>query len=582
VIDVTNPYDKKDPDSDDKSKELKPDGEKDSSQKLSLDDFVTREAKAFLPLGQKQPGEQKLPGSDANTGSMTKGYTTELGRLLSGQPAAKLLQDVPPKEFKFTMPKGVQSQQGNFAPGGRPFLQLKKSEFTPKVEEQTLDLRDDAVDKFLIETDLDHSKKKLTDGELRELERSRRAIADAMTPEDVASNALHLAKLYQHLRYIEEAKKAVQLSLGIDPDHMQGKQLFTELERLHPIDIGVAPYSVSQQLTKSNLRKRIRELSGGKVVVVGDLLIDELLEGKPERISREAPVLILEHVDTVLIPGGAANTAHNIAALGGECHAVGVCGTDEYAGKLARLLADCGIHHSLVPDASRPTTVKTRILSKSHSLMQQLLRLDRISHEPLSPDIEAKLALKVEEAAALSGYKAIVLSDYRAGVITDGVIEICRKASRAHNLLVIVDAQGQFERFKDVTIMTPNQPDAEKAVGFELADMDSLSRAARHIFIATNAKALLITRGAAGMALFEQGHEPVELPVFNRSDVFDVTGAGDTVVATLALALVSGASFVEAMALGNLAAGIVVRKIGTAVTSQSEMLENLERLSLPE
>jgi rfaE bifunctional protein kinase chain/domain len=403
-----------------------------------------------------------------------------------------------------------------------------------------------------------------------------------MTPEDLASNALHLAKLYQHLRYIEEAKKAVQLSLGIDPDHMQGKQLFTELERLHPIDIGAAPYSVAQQLTKSNLRKRIRGLSGGKVVVVGDLLIDEHLEGKPERISREAPVLILEHVDTVLIPGGAANTAHNIVALGGECHAVGVCGTDEYAGKLARLLDDCGIGHSLVPDPSRPTTVKTRILSKSHSLMQQLLRLDRISHEPLAPDIEAKLVLKVEECVALAGYKAIVLSDYRAGVITDGIIEICRKASRAHNLLVIVDAQGQFERFKDVTIMTPNQPDAEKAVGFELADMDSLAKAARHIFAATNAKALLITRGAAGMALFEQGHEPVELPVFNRSAVFDVTGAGDTVVATMALALVSGASFVEATALGNLAAGIVVRKSGTAVTSQSEMLESLERLSLPE
>jgi hypothetical protein len=124
-----------------------------------------------------------------------------------------------------------------------------------------------------------------------------------MTPEELASNALHLAKLYQHLRYIEEAKKAVQLSLGIDPDHMQGKQLFTELERLHPIDIGAASYSVSQQLTKSNLRKRIRALSGGKVIVVGDLLIDELLEGKPERISREAPVLILEHRPQHCCPG---------------------------------------------------------------------------------------------------------------------------------------------------------------------------------------------------------------------------------------------------------------------------------------
>jgi rfaE bifunctional protein kinase chain/domain len=212
--------------------------------------------------------------------------------------------------------------------------------------------------------------------------------------------------------------------------------------------------------------------------------------------------------------------------------------------------------------------------------MQQLLRLDRISHEPLSKEVEKQLVTKLRNAT--TGYKAIVLSDYRAGVISESVIQACREEAKKTNILVIVDAQGDFSRFKDVTLMTPNQPDTEKAVGYALETKEDLRRAGAEILKTTNAQSLLVTRGPHGMALFQQGKEMVEIPVFNRSDVFDVTGAGDTVVATMALALVSGANFVEAMALGNLAAGIVVRKSGTAVTSQNEMIENLERLNLPE
>jgi rfaE bifunctional protein kinase chain/domain len=384
------------------------------------------------------------------------------------------------------------------------------------------------------------------------------------------------------LRYIEEAKKAVAFSLSIDPDNMLGKQMFTELERMHPIDLGNIQMSpgVENWLKKSNLRRCILNLSKGRVVVLGDLLIDELLEGKPVRISREAPVLILEHSETELVCGGAANTAHNITALGGTCHAIGICGKDEYATRLAHILEDCGISHSLVEDPSRPTTVKTRILSKNHAQLQQLLRLDRISHEPVSENTSEQLVQKLQAVA--KDYQAVILSDYRSGAISERVIEACRRLAATSKLLVVVDAQERFERFKGFTLMTPNQPDTENAVGFAIKSKDDLKRAGGRILENTGIEALLITRGAEGMVLFQQDYDMVELPAFNRSDVFDVTGAGDTVVATMALAIVSGASFPEAMALGNLAAGIVVKKAGTAVTNQRELLHNLEALHIPE
>lgn len=578
---MTNPYDPK-PDSTDQNQPTQPETEGGEKQRLSLDDLVSRDAKALVTFEQNQAAQQRLPGSDLNK-YISKGLTPELGRELSGQKASPSLGEQP-REFKWSGTKDIQipSKANSFAPGGAQFLQMRKSEFAKPDEKPVSELKV-AVDNFLKNT-THKEDKSLTAAEILELEQTRLAIENAANTEDLLSNTLHLARLYQHLRYIDEAKQAVEFSLGIDPEHMLGKQVFSELERMHPADMGSTtistPYTVTPPLTKSALRKRIQSLSGGRVIVIGDLLIDELLEGKPERISREAPVLILEHVDTDLIPGGAANTAHNISALGGICHAIGVCGNDEYANKLAAVLEGCGITHALVKDPTRPTTVKTRIVSKSHSLMQQLLRLDRISHEPLSKEIENQLVTKLRNAT--TGYKAIVLSDYRAGVISESVIQACRDEAKKTDILVIVDAQGDFSRFKDVTLMTPNQPDTEKAVGYSLNNREDLRRAGDEILKETNATSLLVTRGPHGMALFQKGKEMVEIPVFNRSDVFDVTGAGDTVVATMALALVSGSTYVEAMALGNLAAGIVVRKSGTAVTSQKEMIENLERLNLPE
>jgi len=499
---------------------------------------------------------------------------------------SRSLQDLnQDKSREFTLPKdsklNAQDNTGLFFPIGlRQHFQLRKAEFKSPGEDKNLESIRPSILDLLAKTPIKDDKN-LTSAEKAGLYETRDCLLGSVDIDEALSNALHLARLYQHLRYIEEAKRATHLALGIDPDNQLGKQLLKELERVHQVDLGIRQaVPPTHILTKSGLRNRILNLSGGRVCVVGDLLIDELVEGRPERISREAPVLILEHVDSVLIPGGAANTAHNVSSLNGKCHAVGVCGHDDYAPKLARLLEDHGISHALVEDESRPTTIKTRIVSKSHALMQQLLRIDRISHQKVSPEIEAKLIANIEKAA--ESYKSIILSDYKSGVITDGVIEAVRKRAERLGTMVIVDAQGAFERFSGCTLMTPNQPDAEAAAGFKVTSKESLQRLGEVLLAKSSVKALLVTRGGDGMVLFEQGKPMFELPAFNRSEVFDVTGAGDTVVATMALALTSGASLPEAMALGNLAASIVVRKPGTEVTSQKEMLEHLELLNLPE
>jgi rfaE bifunctional protein kinase chain/domain len=384
------------------------------------------------------------------------------------------------------------------------------------------------------------------------------------------------------LKQLEEEIKARDLILGLDPNNQIGRQLYKELEKMHPPDLAISPSAVSLPLStglsKSRLKSCINNMSGGRVIVLGDLLIDELLEGRPERISREAPVLILEHVGTELILGGAANAAANLAALGGICHAVGVCGRDDYSYKLGRLFEKAGISFGLVEDPSRPTTVKTRILSSAHAMRQQLLRLDRISHEKLNDEVANRVLEKLDAVA--SSYSAIILSDYRSGLITDRIVAGTMEIAAARNLHVVVDAQDRFERFKNAALITPNQPDTEAAVGFKIVARDQVEEAGKKLLQISGAHNMLLTRGGAGMVLFQEGEMMCELPAFNRSEVFDVTGAGDTVVATMTLAMVTGANMVEAMALGNLAAGIVVKKVGTAVTNQNELLEALENLKM--
>lgn len=325
-------------------------------------------------------------------------------------------------------------------------------------------------------------------------------------------------------------------------------------------------------LETPRLEALLDRFAQGRVLVVGDLFADEYVTGEVARISREAPVLILHHHDSTVFPGGAANAAANIASLGGRVDMAGVVGEDLMAGVLAGELNRRGVdtYLSLV-DKSRPTTTKSRISASSQqSVTQQIVRIDREKRHPLDEIIEDRLLSAI--AARMPDYDAILLSDYGNGVLTPRVISETLRMAVEANKIVTVDSQGDLTRFPGARVVTPNQPEAEAFVGFPITDDASLRRAGDDILTrASRLDSVLITRGGAGMALFERGQALTEIPAFNRSEVFDVTGAGDTVVGTLTLALAVGATLPEATVLANVAASIVVRRFGTSVTNPEEI-----------
>ncbi|NES96526.1 MAG: D-glycero-beta-D-manno-heptose-7-phosphate kinase [Desertifilum sp. SIO1I2] len=306
-----------------------------------------------------------------------------------------------------------------------------------------------------------------------------------------------------------------------------------------------------------------------RVLVVGDLTLDEFLTGQVERISREAPVLILRHETTQQIPGGGANAVYNLAKLGAQVKAVGLVGKDDQGKALCGIFTAAGINtDGILMDEARPTVTKTRISGHARqSVTQQIVRVDRKSDD--LPILELQLQLADYIRAHVEGVDAVVCSDYGDGVLTSPVIEAALTHSRT-----IVDAQKDLNRYRGATLFTPNLPEAEQAVGYGISAPQVLAQAGRDLLNLTQASQMLITRGEEGMSLFENVEDRIQhqqIPAFNRTDVFDVTGAGDTVVAALTLGLTVGASFWEAAVLGNLAASIVVRQFGTATTSPEEM-----------
>lgn len=329
----------------------------------------------------------------------------------------------------------------------------------------------------------------------------------------------------------------------------------------------------------AGLKKRIDSLRGVKTLVVGDLAIDEMMYGVASRISREAPVLILKHTETKVILGGGANAIHNAATLSDEqCGAIGVYGDDYHASILLDALKKANIDtRYMVQDKTRPTTTKTRISgSSTQSVTQQIVRIDREMNDPVSKETEEKVIAQIKKA--IPNFDAVILSDYGIGMMTDGIIKATIDTAREHGIIVAVDAQSDMRRFKNATVLTPNQPDAEKAVGYRIVDDITLNKAGADLLAQTNADMILITRGSYGMMLFLKNGETHKIPAFNRTDVFDVTGAGDTVVATFTAALAAGARPEEAMILGNLAASIVIRHFGCATTSREELKEQIEEI----
>jgi rfaE bifunctional protein kinase chain/domain len=310
-----------------------------------------------------------------------------------------------------------------------------------------------------------------------------------------------------------------------------------------------------------------------RVLVVGDLTLDEFLTGQVERISREAPVLIIRHKTTRQTPGGGANAVYNLAKLGAKVKVAGLVGKDAQGEVLRGVFETAGIDTSgIFVDPARPTVTKTRIAGHSRqSVTQQIVRVDRKSDELPDSDIQLQLAAHIRQQ--LDTVDAVVCSDYGDGVFTAPVIEAVLSHSQT-----IVDAQKGLPRYRGATLFTPNLPEAEQAVGYGINDTQTLTKAGFDLLALTQAQQILITRGDEGMSLFDRTGCEQYIPAFNRTDVFDVTGAGDTVVAALTLSLCGGASFWEAAVLGNLAASIVVRQFGTAATTPDEMKVALQGL----
>lgn len=322
---------------------------------------------------------------------------------------------------------------------------------------------------------------------------------------------------------------------------------------------------------KNYLQQIISKFKTSGVLVVGDLILDEFIAGDISRISREAPIPIIRKRSHEYIPGGAANTANNIVSLGGSCYSLGTIGDDISGKNLVNILNKNGvITDSLVIDKNNPTTTKTRISAYSkQSVKQQVARLDTLPEPPLSDEIIDKLIASME--LYIDKVDTILISDYENGVISEKLIDCCLKLAKEKNKNLVVDSQGNLGKFQGATILTPNQPEAENVVGYEIKDQESLKRAGNDLLKLTNAKAVLITRGGEGMALFEKNGNITQIPAYNKREVFDVTGAGDTVVSTLALGIAGGMTMADAMSLANLAASIVIRRFGTSTTNLEEM-----------
>lgn len=321
----------------------------------------------------------------------------------------------------------------------------------------------------------------------------------------------------------------------------------------------------------------VREFKGKKIMVVGDLIADEFIEGEPERISREAPVLILKYRNRSILPGGGSNAAHNLAALGADVRLVGVVGDDSAGRELSSYLEARGVDTSGVfVDPSRPTTVKTRVLAGSESLVkQQVVRIDQMDNSRISPELEEKVLTEVQRG--LQNCSALLISDYGLGLFTPRLKKEIVSTWRNREKIITLDSRYDLAGFPGVTVATPNREETEQTVGFPLTGKERIRNAGVKLLEILKSPAVVITLGGQGMALFEPGREPVYIPPTNFTEVYDVTGAGDTVISALTLSLTAGTTFLEGALIASHAAGVVVRKAGVAVCTVDELLNSLQQ-----
>ncbi|MGM0602817.1 MAG: bifunctional heptose 7-phosphate kinase/heptose 1-phosphate adenyltransferase [Bacillota bacterium] len=323
------------------------------------------------------------------------------------------------------------------------------------------------------------------------------------------------------------------------------------------------------------LIKYIKSFSQHEIMVIGDLIADKFIIGDPERLSREAPVLILRQKNEKILPGGGANAASNISSLGGIVNLIGVIGRDLSGKALKEVLQIRNIKTAgVLQDKNRPTAEKTRILAGGDQVVrQQVVRIDHLVTDPISEKLSAEIYRYVEKN--INSVNGILFSDYGNGLFSGELTEKLIELAEKNNVMTAVDSRYNLAGFKGAGIATPNLEEASAAFGEVLKTQAEVERAGLKLRDKLELKYLLITQGGEGMTLFSPGDEIFHIPAANFTEVFDVTGAGDTVVGTLILALAAGAEVEEAVNLANTAAGIVVRKSGVAVVRPEELIKEV-------
>jgi D-glycero-beta-D-manno-heptose-7-phosphate kinase len=331
-------------------------------------------------------------------------------------------------------------------------------------------------------------------------------------------------------------------------------------------------------LTRDRIRELFARFSGQRVLVIGDMVADEYIVGRPVRLSREAPVPVLEWEDRYIIPGGAANVARNLRSMGCEVEVAGVVGQDEAGETLRQRLTDDAIGiDGLAVEPSRPTSTKTRVIGGSSQVVsQQIARIDRVVRREIDGSTKGYLVDYLHRT--IPTVDALLVSDYENGVINADLLAVALPLARKYRLVTTVDSHGDLWRFQGITIATPNQDEASATLGRPLLSDDDVYRGGVELVRRLESRGVLITRGSEGMTLVEATGAYHHLPVTSRREVRDTTGAGDTVSAVVTIASCAGASLLEAAQISNLAAGIVVRRLGAVTTTTAEILAEYDAI----
>jgi len=320
----------------------------------------------------------------------------------------------------------------------------------------------------------------------------------------------------------------------------------------------------------------LEKIKGKRILVLGDIILDEYLYGETERISREAPVLILRHNRSAYLAGGGANPVMNIKALGGIPVPVSVAGVDSHSAILLKLLKEKKVDTSgIITDSNYSVPVKARIMAGSvHTVKQQIVRIDRSYQDGLSAKIESKVAALIRKLVKSKKVDAILVSDYGEGVITDGIIQVVNEIAKAGKK-VIVDSRYSLDKFRSISAATPNETEAGPLVGIEKYTDENVKKIGKQLSGLMRAKGLIITRGSKGMMVFDKT-KVSRIAAVGTEEIVDVSGAGDTVSSIVALCLAAGASLYDAAYLANAGGGIVVMERGVAVVTPKQLKEALK------